>query len=111
MENGGNVRAHDYFKKHGAVFGNVIDYKHQAVQKYKQELERKVFSLKNRNIINYQVETIIQANSFKSVPIPSPVNEVEPSKQVEEKAEEKFVCNLTSNVQVQSLTDNSKKPA
>lgn len=42
MENGGNVRAYDYFKKHGAVFGNVVDYKHQAVQKYKQELERKV---------------------------------------------------------------------
>lgn len=50
MENGGNVRAHDYFKKHGAVFGNVIDYKHQAVQKYKQELERKVLSIKNYKV-------------------------------------------------------------
>ncbi len=42
MENGGNTKASEYFKRHGATCGNVIDYKHQAVQKYKQELERKV---------------------------------------------------------------------
>ncbi len=55
MENGGNVRAHDYFKKHGAVFGNVIDYKHQAVQKYKQELERKVLSIKFTKLISIRL--------------------------------------------------------
>ena len=42
METGGNAKALDYFKKNGAVAANAIDYKNSAIQKYKQDLNKKV---------------------------------------------------------------------
>jgi len=43
MELGGNTKAKEYFNKHH--FQKPYDYKNAQVQKYKQELTKKVFLL------------------------------------------------------------------
>lgn len=48
METGGNAKAHDFFRKNGAIINNAIDYKHPCIAKYKQELNKKV----NKEYIN-----------------------------------------------------------
>jgi hypothetical protein len=44
MENGGNAKAAEYFKKYGIRSdpSKQIDYKSSGVQKYKQELTKKI---------------------------------------------------------------------
>lgn len=42
MENGGNHKAHEFFRKNGVITGTTIDYKNSGIQKYKQELNKKV---------------------------------------------------------------------
>lgn len=83
MENGGNQKALDYFRKNGAVPNNTrnIDYKSPVVQRYKQELTK---------IVESQL-ALLQPNKQSSVAINNTTNKANASNsnQVIQNKEEK----------------------
>ena len=117
METGGNAKALEYLRKNGAIVNNNIDYKHSSIQKYKQDLNKKVIKMNITKTftsfqLKYQVETLLKAMLLQENKILASSNTTENNnnnekgndekpmeeKKVKEeppaKPEEKFVCNL-----------------
>lgn len=85
MENGGNTKALDYFKKYGikSDASKPIDYKLASAQKYKQDLTKKVdIILDSENgSVSTQAQTQVVTNDKPVPKIINPIIESLPEKQ------------------------------
>jgi len=81
MENGGNTKALDYFKKYGmkADSNRPVDYKASNVQKYKQDLTKKVDGILDAENGTTTVQTT--TNDKPTTKVTTQITEITPEKQ------------------------------